>query len=764
MNKKGVSPVFQILAWLLVLFSAASIAAPSVTWAPSSVTQTIPAGGSTTIPVSFTASEDLSNVVIRVVPEIESFVQVNPVSLGSIAKGQTVNLGIIVSAPADSPPGTLHGTIQLRSGGKAHKTFAKPLPVTIVVSGAIVGPEGGTVTGAGGTSITLPPGAIDYEAVMDIALVPPGTVVAPVGDLKIVAAVEITFEPTAFNASHVPPSAPFEISIPTPAGIPGGSNFIVAQQVLLDSINNSTPGLREQLNPVDTASVTGGNIVTQTDVFPGIFGGGLFAIMQTDGSGFVTGVVSDATGPRPGVVVSNDTNTLVSVTNATGRYTLFISGGSFTVTGFDPFKGSMGSTSGTIPVPDSTVTADILLTPLSTPPITRDGIRNGGFERGDISSWGLAGAGRVIQQFEPTSTGVVNRPTEGQWMADINTGTGAVGEVGSSLKQRFIVPAGVRTLRLDFNFISEEFPEFVGSIFDDDFRAVITTPNGETVFAQVNVNQSGGFDLIGDCFFPGGDETCGQTGWRQGSVDLSAFAGTNTPITVELIFSALDAGDDIFDSHVLIDNIRFSTAWVDAKTIQGAAANQVRIQNEILGATEILSQAGVNVRLRNFQTVADPGGLLDTDITWRTECRPPADCLTGSGTTKGVLTAEEIALMALSRSATTTDVNVYYVRSFTGGAAGAFAIGPDDFHDINILTNAGTIQPDIAGGCTAGGHNLAHELGHLLISPQSAGDALEHSAGATNFLGGNCATPQNGIVNRLQSVNMNRVGAPLLVP
>lgn len=761
---KSISPVFQGLAWLSFLFSAASIAAPSVTWTPSSVTQTIPAGGSTTIPVSFTASKKLSNAVVRVVPEIEPFVQVNPVLLGNVANGQTVNLGIIVSAPTNSPPGTLHGTIQLRSGGKAHKTFAKPLPVTIVVSGATVGPEGGTVTGADGTSITLPPGAIDYEAVMDIARVPTATVVAPTGDLEIVAAVEITFEPTAFNASHVPPSAPLEISIPAPAGIPGGSNFIAAQQALIDSINNSTPGLREQLNPVATASVIEWDIVTQTDIFPGIFGGGLFAIIQTVGSGFVTGIVSDATGPRPGVVISNNTNTLVSVSDATGRYTLFISGDSFTVTGFDPFKGSRGSTSGSIPVPDSTVAADILLTALETPPITRDGIRNGAFERGDLSSWALAGAGRAIQQFEPTSTGIVNRPTEGQWMAGINTGTGAIGEVGSSLKQRFIVPAGVRTLRLDFNFISEEFPEFVGSVFDDDFKAIITTPNGEMTFAQVNVNQSGGFELIGDCFFPGGDETCGQTGWRQGSVDLSAFAGTNIPITVDLIFSAIDAGDDIFDTHVLIDNIRFSTAWVDVKTIQGAAANQMRIQNEILGATEILSQAGVNVRLRNFQAVTDPGGLLDTDITWRTECRPPLACLVGLGTTKGVPTAEEIALMGLSRSATAVDVNVYYVRSFTGGAAGAFAIGPDDFHDINILTNAGTIHPDIAGGCTAGGHNLAHELGHLLISPQSAGDALEHNAGATNFLGGNCATPLIGIVTRQQSANVNRVGAPMLVP
>lgn len=150
-----------------------------------------------------------------------------------------------------------------------------------------------------------------------------------------------------------------------------------------------------------------------------------------------------------------------------------------------------------------------------------------------------------------------------------------------------------------------------------------------------------------------------------------------------------------------------------------------------------------------------------------TGCRPFLLCLILLGQTKGVPTAEELQLMALARSATPTDVNTYYVRSMTqnglpGGAA-AFAFGPDDLHDVNILTNSGTILQDL-GGCSPGGHILAHELGHLLISPQSAGDILEHAAGTNNFLGGNCVAPLLGILNRQQSTDINRLGAPLLVP
>jgi len=295
------------------------------------------------------------------------------------------------------------------------------------------------------------------------------------------------------------------------------------------------------------------------------------------------------------------------------------------------------------------VIADIFLNPLVAPPIKRDGIRNGGFERGNITNWAFTGAATARQQLGPTSTGVIIRPTEGEWMADINTGTGAVGKTGSSLKQMFIVPAGVRTLRFDFNFVSEEFPEFVGSIFDDTFLAVITTtPNGQMTFARVSVNQSGGFTLIGNCFFPGGDITCGQTGWREGSVDLSAFAGTNTYITIELLFSAIDAGDNAFDTHVLIDNMRFSTVWIDAKLLRGptiaANADLSRVQNEVRQANEILSQAGVNVQIRNVQEInVTDDTLVETDIRWDTG----PNC--ADGRVNGRLTAEEMAVLGLAR-------------------------------------------------------------------------------------------------------------------
>jgi hypothetical protein len=624
---------------------------------------------------------------------------------------------------------------------------------------------GGTFTGPGGTKVVILPDSVPYEAFISIAPARSNMVTANNGALPLHAAVELVFEPTQFNASVAPPTAPLELTTPAPNGMAPGAQFIVGHQVLADFVEDEVAELREQFVAVAMGHAQDGELVSTQGVFPGVLGGGVFAFLDGSGSGFVTGTVSRQICilficidiPESGVTVSNSTNTLVSVTNFFGRFSLFINGGPFTVTAFNPFRGSSGAASGNITVDGSTVTADITTTPLVAPAITRDGIRNSGFERCDLTSWGLAGAVDAVQQLGPTSSNVTITPTEGNCMADISTGAGSVGGVGSSLNQRFTVPAGVRTLRLDFNFVSEEFPEFVGTMFDDSFRARISTPDGSSTFAQTRVNDSGGFTLIGDCFFPGGDSTCGQTGWRQGSVDLSAYAGTNTPITVELLFSAVDSGDNIYDTHVLVDNIRFSTLWIDAKILVGptvaAGATANRVQTELLAANEILSQAGMNVRLRGVQTVNTTDALVDTDITWVTG----ANC--ADGRVNGRLTAEETAVLGLARSAVNTDLNVYYVRSGTGLAGvGGFALGPDDFCvDVNILNNSGTFQMDIGGG----GNVLAHEIGHIVIAPNSAGNVLEHSAPAGNFLS---TTPALGIVNRQQSGNINRAGAPLLRP
>jgi hypothetical protein len=101
-------------------------AAPAIKWIPASLSEILGQGQSKTVQVSFTASENASDVAVRVVPELQPFVQVNPTSFSSITRGQTLALDITFSASETAPLGTATGTIQLG-------TFARPLPVELEV-------------------------------------------------------------------------------------------------------------------------------------------------------------------------------------------------------------------------------------------------------------------------------------------------------------------------------------------------------------------------------------------------------------------------------------------------------------------------------------------------------------------------------------------------------------------------------------------------------------------------------------------------------
>src|SRR5262245_33179446 len=686
------------------------------------------------------------------------------------------------------------GQVLLRVGGllvlKSDRTKQVRVQsgVFTLTAGVALPPgSGASIPGPGGTSITVQPGTFSAEVLVGIRPVAttPDVITAPSGAMSVVSAVEVIVEPTGFAGSLGPAAIPMDISVPLPAGVTD-TDFVVGEQVVIDSITG-TPGLKPQFLPRALAAAAGGTISTQTSALKGIQQPGIHAILGQLGSAIVTGTVSNPAGggAASGVVVSSDTNTFVDVTDTNGVYSLFVSGGAggigpFTITAFHPFQGSTGSATGTIAIHGSTINnVNITLVPLAAPPVTRDGIRNGGFERcldpdadghGNLTgNWSFNGAARAVTQLGPTSTGVTIVPTEGRCMVDFNTGTGAVANVGSSLKQRFIVPAGARSLMLDFNFVSEEFPEFVGTQFNDTFRALITTPSGEITFPPVEVNNSGGFTLIGDCGFPGGDDTCGQTGWRTATVDLSAHSGTGTPIEVELLFTVDDRGDNIYDTHVLVDNIRFGTVWVDEKVFQEGKATTSGMEHEVRTASDILSQAGLNVRLRNAQTI--PSGrynaaLLDTNLDYVDGGVPCTGPGLDPAQRDGHRTQEEIDVLNIARSGTNTDVNLYYTRSATrtdGSQLSGYAIGPDEYcHEVNILTSSGVLLLDRRLTITSPGI-LAHEIGHLLISPANATSTLEHGAGSTNFMNAT-GTLSTAILGRDQSAIIIRLNSPLVVP
>jgi hypothetical protein len=195
-------------------------------------------------------------------------------------------------------------------------------------------------------------------------------------------------------------------------------------------------------------------------------------------------------------------------------------------------------------------------------------LKNGSFEKpdgaGSLNGWIKAGDGRAIKILGSDS------PTDGSTMAIISTGLGFTTKTGE-IYQSFCLPDDAQNLIFDWNFYSEEFKEWCQTAYDDTFQVSITDIKAgtETVLFQTSVNT-----LCGACERPGTSEACQSlplidspvnfdkgdawyTGWNQDqTVDISAYKGKG----VILKFFATDKGDSVWDTAILIDNVRITTA------------------------------------------------------------------------------------------------------------------------------------------------------------------------------------------------------------
>jgi hypothetical protein len=138
---------------------------------------------------------------------------------------------------------------------------------------------------------------------------------------------------------------------------------------------------------------------------------------------------------------------------------------------------------------------------------------------------------------------------------------------GNDLVQLRLVlqpPPGATCLAFDFAFYSEEFPEFVGSSFNDVFLAelggssfVITPDNTVTAPLNFAFDSQGQLVSVNTAF---GVTPSTESTFDGGTPLLRAVAalGPNAfPNTVELVFTITDLGDSIFDSAVMLDNFEF---------------------------------------------------------------------------------------------------------------------------------------------------------------------------------------------------------------
>lgn len=208
-------------------------------------------------------------------------------------------------------------------------------------------------------------------------------------------------------------------------------------------------------------------------------------------------------------------------------------------------SGSSGNTPGTGGAP-----------PPPPPPLTGKGVNvvvNPGFETGIFPpGWNLSGAGAVIKNIGPIAA------PEGQFMAILHTGPGAVGGTTSRLSQSGLDGSGsLFSVQVTYNFLSNEWPT-QPLFFNDTFVATVTDRGGVTTEvaraeratapfqATPTTISGGGFTLLFQ-----GNQGNGIAGWKTSSKMVSTESGGLDKIAFEIF----DVGDTGVDSAVLLDAV-----------------------------------------------------------------------------------------------------------------------------------------------------------------------------------------------------------------
>ena len=316
---------------------------------------------------------------------------------------------------------------------------------------------------------------------------------------------------------------------------------------------------------------------------------------------------------------------------------------------------------------------------------------------------------RQGSSFALLSTGVAgtSAPEPG-----VDFGAGGTQDDAVHLSLEISVPEGSNRLSFDFNFFSAEYPDFIGSQFNDTFAAYITDDNGtrQVAFASVNssfffpasnqVASGSGFDIFTadpsgvDTEFGVGLPDAGLTGFTSVSASFTSSTGI-----IHLDYYISDLGDGILDSAVLIDNVSFANfSLIDPNP-------DFVVNGEVTTDTDLLSEGGRVIR----------GAATDgvTPVMLRAELAGPGMVTFTMQGNAG----EDGSISELGTSGSNQSVTVPVILTNNGYRAFAVYRVPETFNrggDENEIERSITIQADYLDNQ---GNTVTNELPLRLVRP-----------------------------------------------
>jgi len=239
----------------------------------------------------------------------------------------------------------------------------------------------------------------------------------------------------------------------------------------------------------------------------------------------------------------------------------------------------------------ATISFTTVLTPTGNP----QALNNLGFELGNLSGYSASGQSQILSTLTPVL------PTEGTNMVQIDTaGTAVAGKSSTLTSGTMTVPAGMNALIVDLDFLSNEFPQFIGGTFDDVALATLNSVSGTQSFNVTSVNVAP--------FVTSPTIFGGATGFFPWVFDLTGLQGSN----ISVQFDVSDVGDTAVTTALLIDNLRFvSQAIVVQPQLKKLAVGAtLQFVTQLIGVTGSVTWAVNGIAGGNTTVgVIDPLGL-----------------------------------------------------------------------------------------------------------------------------------------------------------
>jgi hypothetical protein len=267
----------------------------------------------------------------------------------------------------------------------------------------------------------------------------------------------------------------------------------------------------------------------------------------------------------------------------------------------------------------------------------------------------------------------------------------------TQLRLTLHVPSTAKCASFDFQYLSEEFPEFVGSGFNDTFTAEKGGSTQHIVGSSVVAPLNFAFDSKGKIISV--NTVYGVTGSTGTTYDgATDLLRAQTPVTgganTLFVFTVQDLGDSIYDSAVFMDHWTWSTATCSkgTKELSLSAASIAAQDGHVLESTETSGVGGSNNSSLSYFYVGDDtanrqyrgilsfktAGLPDNAVITKVVLRLTRYSVAGSGNPFAIFQGMYIDMR----------------KGFFGSAAG---LQNGDFEAAASKTGLGTFNPTPVG-------------------------------------------------------------------